>query len=78
MYGFIGKIQGSEQVAVFPLFYLCQYFLGGDLVEVFVLVVIENATVVEQSKTYQVAKTIWQIVHILKIEDKVFRVVFKA
>ena len=52
VYGSIGKIQGSEQVAVPPTFYLCQYSLGGDLVEVFVLGVIENAAVVEQSEAY--------------------------
>lgn len=52
VYGSVGKIQRSEQVAVPPSFHLYQYSLGGDLVEVFVLVVMENATFVELSKAY--------------------------
>ena len=52
MYSFVRKIQGSEQVAVPPTFCLCQYSLGGDLIEIFVLVVMKNAIVVEQFEAY--------------------------
>lgn len=52
MYSFVGKIQGSEQIAVLPMFCLYQYSLGSDVVEVFVLIVIENTAVDKQSKAY--------------------------
>ena len=42
------------------------------------LVIMENAAIVEQSKAYQVAKTHWQVVHILKVEDEAFQIVLRA
>lgn len=42
------------------------------------IVVIENAAIIEQSKAYQVARTVWQVMYILEIKDEAFRVVFKA
>lgn len=52
MYGSVKKIQRSEEVAVPLTFCLCQYSLRDDLIKVFMLVVIENAIVIEQSKAY--------------------------
>lgn len=52
VYGFVEKIQGPEQVAIPPTFCLYQYSLGGDLVEVFMLIVIENAAVIEEFGAY--------------------------
>lgn len=40
------------------------------------LIIVENTTVVEQSKAYQVVKIICQIVYVLEFENKVFQVVF--
>ena len=52
VYSSVKKIQESEQVAVFSSFCLCQYFLENDLVEIFILIIMKNAFIVEQSKAY--------------------------
>lgn len=52
MYSSVGKIQGSEQVVVLLIFYLCQNSLKDDLVEVSILLVIENTAIHEWLKTY--------------------------
>lgn len=57
MYGSLRKIQESEQIAILLLFHLCQYSFGGNLVEVFILIV-ENTTIIKQSKAYQVIRII--------------------
>lgn len=52
VYSSVGKIQGSKQIAVLSTFCLCQHFLGGDLVKVFIFIFMENTAVVEESEAY--------------------------